>query len=204
MCRWQAVRGYAADAAGGSGAAGPSGSAAGPPGAGAAAAPAPGAAARARGTSTVSPREAAKFAALAGEWWDPAGPFAPLHAMNPVRCAFLRRALCSAFGRDARAAVPLAGLRLLDVGCGGGLLAESLARMGAHVTGVDVNEAGLATAEAHAALDPGLAGRLTYRAATAEQLAAAGEVYDAGERAVVVLTWRRAGGSAAVVGRPLA
>lgn len=171
------MRGFASDAAGSSGASDGSS--------------APGATAARSPQSTVSQREAAKFAALAGEWWDPRGPFAPLHAMNPVRCAFLRAALCSTFGRDARAAAPLAGLRLLDVGCGGGLLAESLARMGAHVTGVDVNEGGLATAEAHAALDPGLAGRLTYRAATAEQLAAAGEQYDAGKRAVV---WGARGG----------
>lgn len=130
--------------------------------------------------STVSAREAAKFAALAGEWWDPAGPFAPLHAMNPVRCRFLRSALCVAFGRDTAQPRPLAGLRLLDIGCGGGLLAESLARMGAHVTGIDVNEGGIATAQAHAALDPDLAGCLHYRTASAEQLVAAGECFDAG------------------------
>jgi SAM-dependent methyltransferase len=129
---------------------------------------------------TVNQREAEKFAALAGEWWDPAGSFAPLHAMNPVRCRFLRTALCSAFGRDAAQAAPLTGLGLLDVGCGGGLLAESLARMGAHVTGVDVNEGGIATAVAHAARDPDLAGRLHYRAATAEQLVEEGRLFDAG------------------------
>mgnify|MGYP001810807562 CR=1 FL=1 len=133
-----------------------------------------------RPTSTVSAEEARKFAALANEWWDPKGPFAPLHDMNPVRCRFLRSALCSAFGRDVRAPAPLAGLRLLDVGCGGGLLAESLARMGAHVTGIDVNEGGIATAEAHAALDADLAGRLTYRTAAAEQLVAEGASFDAG------------------------
>ncbi len=127
--------------------------------------------------------EAAKFAALAAEWWDPSGPFAPLHAMHPARCGFLRAALCSVFGRQPGEAAPLAGLRLLDVGCGGGLLSESLARMGAHVTGIDVNEGGIATAEAHARLDPALAGRLMYRAAAAEQLVAEGAVFDAGESA---------------------
>ena len=132
-------------------------------------------------STTVNRQETDKFAALAGQWWDTAGPFAPLHAMNPVRCRFLRTALAGHMGRDASAAAPLAGLRLLDVGCGGGLLAEALARMGAHVTGIDVNEGGLDAARAHAQLDPDLAGRLQYRAATAEQLAAAGEQYDAGE-----------------------
>lgn len=100
--------------------------------------------------------------------------------MHPARCGFLRAALCSTFGRQPGAAAPLAGLRLLDVGCGGGLLSESLARMGAHVTGIDVNEGGIATAQAHAELDPALAGRLHYRTAAAEQLVAEGAEFDAG------------------------
>lgn len=148
-------------------------------------------------------QETDKFAALAGQWWDPAGPFAPLHAMNPVRCRFLRSALAGHFGRDASAAAPLAGLHLLDVGCGGGLLAEALARMGAHVTGIDVNEGGLEAARAHAGLDPDLAGRLLYRAATAEQLAAAGEQYDAGEGRRSGCMWKdREGGRAGGTGMP--
>lgn len=177
---WQAGRSFGSSvaepgaASGGSGDAAPSSSAA--PSSGYAQPQQPGGAA-----STVNRQETEKFAALAGQWWDPAGPFAPLHGMNPVRCRFLRSALAGHFGRDASAAAPLVGLRLLDVGCGGGLLAEALARMGAHVTGIDVNEGGLEAARAHARLDPDLAGRLDYRAATAEQLAAAGEQYDAGE-----------------------
>ncbi|KAL4853457.1 Ubiquinone biosynthesis O-methyltransferase [Chlorella vulgaris] len=165
-------------AAGGAAAGGAAARGAALPSPAAAAAAAPAAAAGGHG-STVNQQEAAKFAALAGEWWDPAGPFAPLHAMNPVRCRFLRTALCSAFGRDPTQPGPLAGLSLLDVGCGGGLLAESLARMGAHVTGIDVNQGGIATATAHAALDPDLHARLTYRTASAEQLVAAGECFDA-------------------------
>jgi ubiquinone biosynthesis O-methyltransferase len=128
---------------------------------------------------SVDPREADKFARLADQWWDPAGPFRPLHQLNPVRCRFIRAALCDAFGRDPAGAAPLRGLRVLDVGCGGGLLSEGLARMGAQVEGIDVNEAGLAAAAAHAALDPGLAGQLAYRAATVEAVVAEGAQYDA-------------------------
>lgn len=129
--------------------------------------------------STVNAREAQKFAKLAGEWWDPAGAFRALHQLNPTRCAFIRASLCYHYGLDPAALAPLAGLRLLDVGCGGGILAEGLARLGAEVHGIDVNEAGIDAAEAHAALDPALAGRLRYSAGTVEVEAAAGRRYDA-------------------------
>ena len=130
----------------------------------------------------MSREEAAKFAALAGHWWDPGGPFKALHALNPARCRFIRTALCDVFPpRDPAAPAPLGGLRLLDVGCGGGILSEALARMGARVVGVDVNAAGIETAAAHAALDPAVvAAGVEYRVGTTEALAADGEVVDAG------------------------
>jgi ubiquinone biosynthesis O-methyltransferase len=133
----------------------------------------------AAGGGTVSADEAAKFAALGAHWWDPAGPFRALHQLNPTRVAFIRAALCDLLALDAAAPVPLAGVRLLDVGCGGGLLAEALARLGAEVDGIDVAGEGPAAADAHAALDPALAPRLRYRVARVEDEAAAGARYDA-------------------------
>jgi polyprenyldihydroxybenzoate methyltransferase/3-demethylubiquinol 3-O-methyltransferase len=129
--------------------------------------------------STVNAKEAKKFAKLAGEWWSPTGAFRALHQLNPTRCAFIRDSLCDHYGMDASTPHPLAGLRLLDVGCGGGILAEGLARLGAEVHGIDVNQAGIDAAEAHAALDPEMARRLRYSATTVEAEAAAGHRYDA-------------------------
>ena len=113
----------------------------------------------------------------AQEWWDPRGPFAPLHAMNPPRCGFLRDALARLFAGRPPTGLPLSGLRILDVGCGGGLLCEPLVRLGADVTGIDAAPEGVGAARAHARGDPGLAscGRLAYRTASAEQLLAGGE-----------------------------
>ncbi len=133
---------------------------------------------RARRTADASldAAEAARFAALADDWWDPDGPFRPLHRINPARLQWLRDALCDHFGRDPLRPRPLAGLRVLDVGCGGGLLCEPLARLGATVTGVDAVGEGIAAARAHAA-GGGLA--IDYRGTTAEALCEAGESYDA-------------------------
>jgi 2-polyprenyl-6-hydroxyphenyl methylase/3-demethylubiquinone-9 3-methyltransferase len=129
-------------------------------------------------SSTVDPAEIERFAALADEWWDPRGKFRPLHRMNPARIRFIRDALTT--GRDTAgrgtALRALDGLRVLDVGCGGGLVAEPLARLGATVTGVDAAAANVAAAARHAA-EVGL--RIDYRAGTAEGLARAGERYDA-------------------------
>ncbi|HEX7758539.1 MAG TPA: bifunctional 2-polyprenyl-6-hydroxyphenol methylase/3-demethylubiquinol 3-O-methyltransferase UbiG [Caulobacteraceae bacterium] len=123
-------------------------------------------------TSSIDPADVARFSAIAAEWWDPAGKFAPLHHFNPARLAFIREAALARFGRDDKARSPFAGLRLLDIGCGGGLLCEPMARMGFSVTGVDASAENIGVAAAHAA-DVGLA--VDYRAATAEALLADGE-----------------------------
>jgi 2-polyprenyl-6-hydroxyphenyl methylase/3-demethylubiquinone-9 3-methyltransferase len=128
------------------------------------------------GGGSVDPEEVAKFAALAEEWWDPHGKFRPLHRLNPVRLRFIRDHLCRRFGRDPTAARPLAGLRLIDIGCGGGLLCEPLTRLGARVTGIDAAERNIAVAAVHAE-QSGL--EIDYRHAGAEDLAAAGERFDA-------------------------
>lgn len=125
--------------------------------------------------ASVDPGEVAKFSALAAEWWDPSGKFAPLHKFNPVRLAFTRQEAAARFGRDARSLRPFEGLSLLDIGCGGGLLSEPMARLGFAVTGADASERNIGTARAHAA-QSGLA--VEYRAATAEALAAEGRTFD--------------------------
>src|SRR5919109_374575 len=116
-------------------------------------------------------RELRRFAGLAGDWWDEAGPMAPLHKLNPVRLAYIRDQLCRHLGRDPKAHACLSGLCVLDVGCGGGLLCEPLARLGATVTGIDLVSANLEVARAHAQA-AGL--EVAYREIAAEQLAAEG------------------------------
>jgi len=126
-------------------------------------------------TASVDPAEVAKFSAMAAEWWAPAGKFAPLHKFNPVRLSFIRAETAARFGRDGRALRPFEGLSLLDIGCGGGLLSEPMARLGFAVTGADASDKNIGTAAAHAA-QSGLA--IDYRAATAEELAAEGRQFD--------------------------
>jgi 2-polyprenyl-6-hydroxyphenyl methylase / 3-demethylubiquinone-9 3-methyltransferase len=126
-------------------------------------------------TRSADPSELARFDRLAGRWWDESGPLAPLHKLNPVRLAYIRDRACGRFGRDPRGHAPLAGLAVLDVGCGGGLLSEPLARLGANVTGIDLAAANLAVARRHA----GMSGvNVTYREISAERLAADGETFD--------------------------
>jgi 2-polyprenyl-6-hydroxyphenyl methylase / 3-demethylubiquinone-9 3-methyltransferase len=120
-------------------------------------------------------RELKRFAELAGDWWDEAGPMAPLHKLNPVRLAYIRDQLCGHLGRDPKAHACLADVSAVDVGCGGGLLCEPLARMGAAVTGIDLVPANLEVARAHAQA-AGL--ELSYREIAAEQLAAEGARFD--------------------------
>ena len=128
---------------------------------------------------SVDPAEEAKFARIAAEWWEPAGPFAALHAMNPVRCGFIRTALCGSLGLDAAAPRPLEGVAVLDLGCGGGLLSEPLGRLGARVLGIDASVRNVEVARQHLRRDPDLAGRVEYEAVTAETLLAAGRRFDA-------------------------
>jgi 2-polyprenyl-6-hydroxyphenyl methylase / 3-demethylubiquinone-9 3-methyltransferase len=127
------------------------------------------------GTSSIDPDEVARFSALAAEWWAPRGTFAPLHLLNPVRLGFIREQALARFGRDAALRRPFEGLSALDIGCGGGLLCEPMARLGFHVTGVDASEQGIGAAAAHAA-EAGL--KIDYRASTAEALLAQGERFD--------------------------
>ncbi len=125
--------------------------------------------------TTIDQGEIERFSRIAAEWWDPAGKFKPLHKFNPVRLAYIRDAICAAHGRDPKAPRPLDGIRIVDVGCGGGLLSEPLARLGASVTGVDAAEKNVKTAAAHAA-ETGVT--VDYRATTAEALVDAGEQFD--------------------------
>ncbi len=126
-------------------------------------------------SASIDPSEVAKFSALAAQWWDPAGKFAPLHKFNPVRLAFIRAEAAAHFGRDARSLRPFEGLTLLDIGCGGGLLSEPMARLGFAVTGADASEKNIGTAKAHAA-QSGL--QIDYRATAAELLQAQGLSFD--------------------------
>jgi 2-polyprenyl-6-hydroxyphenyl methylase/3-demethylubiquinone-9 3-methyltransferase len=122
---------------------------------------------------SVDPAEVAKFSAMAAEWWDPAGKFAPLHKFNPVRLQFIRETAAKHFGRTGLR--PFDGLTLLDIGCGGGLLAEPMTRLGFAVTGADASERNVKTAMTHAATS-GLA--IDYRVTTAESLTEAGLAFD--------------------------
>lgn len=126
-------------------------------------------------TSTVDSSEVARFDRLARDWWDPKGPMRALHKFNPVRLAYIRDAAARRFGRDPRSARPLDGLTILDVGCGGGVLSEPLARLGATVTGLDPALNNLAVARTHAER-AGLA--VDYRPDMIEEVAARGERFD--------------------------
>lgn len=125
---------------------------------------------------TVDPGEIERFAKHAPAWWDENGEFRPLHKLNPARLSFVRDRFGRHFGRDGRALRPFAGLRLLDIGCGGGLMCEPLTRLGFAVTGIDADTTALEIARAHAAEQ---ALTIDYRQAAAEDLSAAGESFDA-------------------------
>ncbi len=125
--------------------------------------------------ASIDPEEVARFSALSAEWWNPTGSFRPLHRFNPVRLGYIRDAVAGHFGRDGLAEAPLAGLELLDIGCGGGLVAEPMARLGATVVGVDAAEKNIGVARHHAA-ESGL--EIDYRCSSAEALAASGAQFD--------------------------
>jgi len=125
--------------------------------------------------STVDEAEVARFAALADEWWDPRGKMAVLHKFNPVRLAYIRDAACKRFARNGKQLDCLKGLRILDIGCGGGILCEPLARLGAAMVGADPAAKNIAAAKLHAGQSE-LA--IDYRVTTAEALADAGERFD--------------------------
>ncbi|MEL6806207.1 MAG: bifunctional 2-polyprenyl-6-hydroxyphenol methylase/3-demethylubiquinol 3-O-methyltransferase UbiG [Pseudomonadota bacterium] len=125
--------------------------------------------------TTVDPSEIAKFEAMAAEWWDPNGKFKPLHMLNPCRLDYITNQIAAEFDRDLTKPSAFEGLRILDIGCGGGLLAEPMARLGADVVGADAAERNIPVAKVHAE-QSGLT--IDYRHTTAEDMAAAGEQFD--------------------------
>jgi 2-polyprenyl-6-hydroxyphenyl methylase/3-demethylubiquinone-9 3-methyltransferase len=127
-------------------------------------------------SSTLDSEEIARFGKLAHEWWDEKGPFRPLHQINPTRLTYIRDRLCAHFGRDPKAPLSLTHLTILDIGCGGGLVAEPLARLGADVTGIDPAPDTIASAKAHA---EGVGLAITYEATKADTLMDDGRVFDA-------------------------
>jgi 2-polyprenyl-6-hydroxyphenyl methylase/3-demethylubiquinone-9 3-methyltransferase len=126
--------------------------------------------------NTVDAAEVAKFEAVAAEWWDPRGKFKPLHMLNPCRLDYITEQLAAEFDRDLTARHPFKGLRILDIGCGGGLLCEPMARLGATIVGADAAEQNIPVARLHAERS-GL--EIDYRHTTAEALATSGEQFDA-------------------------
>jgi len=126
-------------------------------------------------SSTASPEDVARFTAMAETWWDVNGKFRPLHQINPVRIAYIRDFVCQHFGRDGKATKPFDGLELLDIGCGGGLLCEPMARLGATVSGIDAGDKNVAIASLHAG-QSGLA--IDYRQQLPEELVKTGKTFD--------------------------
>ena len=125
--------------------------------------------------TTIDPAEVEKFSKMAAEWWNPKGTFGVLHVFNPVRLQYIKEQVCARFARDPFDAQPFKGLRFLDIGCGGGLLTEPMARLGAEIVGVDPSEKNIKTATIHAQ-ETQLA--IDYRCATAEDLEREGEKFD--------------------------
>ena len=125
--------------------------------------------------TTIDDAEVARFSALSREWWNPAGKFRVLHKFNPVRLAYIRDHVCSHFGHSPQSSKPFEGLRILDIGCGGGLIAEPMARLGAEVVAADASRTNIEVAKIHAE-ESGVP--VDYRETTAEALAEVGEQFD--------------------------
>jgi 2-polyprenyl-6-hydroxyphenyl methylase / 3-demethylubiquinone-9 3-methyltransferase len=125
--------------------------------------------------STIDQSDVDRFSRIASEWWDPRGKFRPLHKFNPTRLDYIREQVSATFGRNLKSAKPFEGLRLLDIGCGGGLLCEPMARLGANVVGADASATNIEVAKLHAA-QSGVT--IDYRATTSEALSEAGETFD--------------------------
>ena len=128
-----------------------------------------------RRASSVDQAEIERFSRHAADWWNPRGPMAALHKFNPVRLGYIRDQAAAQFNRDPKKLDCLKGLRMLDIGCGGGILSEPLARLGAEMVGADPSEDNINAARAHA---EGAGVVVDYRATTAEDLAAANERFD--------------------------
>lgn len=125
--------------------------------------------------TTIDDAEVARFSAMADEWWNPIGKFKPLHKFNPVRLKYIKEQVCKKFDRDITSSSAFNGLRILDIGCGGGLLCEPMARLGAEIVGVDASETNIEIAKLHAKRSNL---QIDYRADTAESLAEKGEQFD--------------------------
>ena len=125
--------------------------------------------------TTIDQAEIDHFSCIAAEWWDPQGKFRPLHKFNPARLSYIKEKVCLAFDRDLNDEKPFKGLRFLDIGCGGGLLCEPMARLGGEVVGADASNTNIEVAKLHAT-QSGL--NIDYRTTTAEDLAKAGEKFD--------------------------
>ena len=125
--------------------------------------------------TTIDEADVARFSAMAAEWWDPTGKFKPLHKFNPVRLEYIKEKVCENFGRDVKDPKAFKGLRILDIGCGGGLLAEPMARLSADVVGADASEVNIEVAKIHAEQSDL---KIDYRATTSEALEASGEKFD--------------------------
>jgi 2-polyprenyl-6-hydroxyphenyl methylase/3-demethylubiquinone-9 3-methyltransferase len=126
-------------------------------------------------TSSVDPKEIEKFTAMADEWWSETGKFKPLHKFNPARISYIRRKIIENFKLEEKSLTPFKDLKIIDIGCGGGLISEPFARMGAEVTGIDAGEKNIAVAKIHAEKS-GL--KIDYQNITAEELAEKGEKFD--------------------------
>lgn len=126
-------------------------------------------------SSTIDPKEIEKFHAMADEWWDESGKFKPLHKFNPIRISYIRNKIVKHFSLDEKSATPFSGLKILDIGCGGGLISEPFARMKADVTAIDAGEKNIAVAKIHAQKSDL---KINYRVATSEELATKDEKYD--------------------------